>query len=222
MIMNDAPSGLQRISQDAIEVKFWEAFLIRNRYNLYSNLCGYALDKGPFVNDTEELERVVFRFLKYDWDKTLMQLLIKQSVPFEILRTFKTDVFSHMTKKKVYVAEDDLNILFALEVMLEEAGYDVTLSHCGNKMLQNYLPATDLFILDNLMPDVNGIEVCRHLKSQPATEHVPVIMISALRNSGGQAKKAGADEFLEKPFQMKDLLKLVAKYTQGSRQLVEH
>jgi CheY-like chemotaxis protein len=221
LIMNDTPSGLKRISQDAMEVKFWEIYLLRNRNNLYSALCRYALDKGPMRN-AQETERVVFRFMKYDWDRTLVQLLTAQSVPFEILRTFKTDVFQYMTKKKVYVAEDDLNILFALEVMLEEAGYEVTLSHCGNPILENYLPATDLFILDNFMPGVNGIDVCRHLKNQSATEHIPVIMISAIRNSGPQARKAGVDEFLEKPFQMQQLLQLVAKYTQGHNQLVEH
>jgi DNA-binding response OmpR family regulator len=116
-------------------------------------------------------------------------------------------------KKKVYIAEDDLNILFALNTMLEDAGYDVLISHCGSPMLKTDLPSTDLFILDNRMPDVDGIDVCRHLKSQPSTKHVPVIMISAFRNFGSQAIRAGVDEFLEKPFDMGTLLRLVAKHT---------
>jgi CheY-like chemotaxis protein len=209
-----------RTSQDAVEVKFWEIYLLRNRSNLSETLRKYALE-GHGLSSAKDSDRIVFRFMKYDWDRILVTLLGQQSVPYEILRAFKTDVLLGAPKKKVYVAEDDLNILFSLNVMLEEAGYDVLLSHCGNRMMEKHLPATDLFILDNRMPDVNGIEVCRHLKSQPSTQHIPVIMISAYRNFKTQAVKAGADEFIEKPFQMKELLSLISRYTQSSRQLVE-
>jgi CheY-like chemotaxis protein len=218
--MNDAPSGLKQTAQDVLEVKFWEIYLLQNRNNLYSALRGYALDKGPLLKNARDAERVVFRFMKYDWEKTLLTQLTNQSIPFEIIRSYKTDVVQQMAKKKVYVAEDDLSILFALDVMLEEAGYEVRLSHCGNPFMEENLPATDLFILDNRMPDVNGIDICRHLKSRPDTEHIPIIMISALRGIASQARKAGVDEFVEKPFQMQNLLNLVSRYTQNSGQLV--
>ena len=148
--------------------------------------------------------------MKYDWGKTIQAMLSANGVPFEIVRTHKIDVVQHMMKKKIYV---DLDILFTLNHMLEGAGYDVLLSHCGNPMMERNIPATDLFILDKRMPDVDGVEVCRHLKAQPATKHIPVIMISAGRNFITQALKAGVDECLEKPFQMNDLLRLVSKYT---------
>jgi hypothetical protein len=144
--MNDKPSGLNRTFQDAVEVKFWEIYLLRNRNNLYSTLHGYSLDRGPLVN-AKDRDRVVFRFMQYDWDKTLVSLLAEQSVPFEIVRTFKTDVLHDIRRKKVYVAEDDLNILFSLDVMLEEAGYEVMLSPCGSPIMENYQPGADLFIL---------------------------------------------------------------------------
>jgi DNA-binding response OmpR family regulator len=80
-------------------------------------------------------------------------------------------------------------------------------------MLKSTLPSTDLFILDNKMPDIDGVDVCRHLKTQAATRDVPVIMISAARSSLSHARAAGADDFLEKPFQMHELLTLVAKHT---------
>jgi CheY-like chemotaxis protein len=216
--MNDTPSGLKNIPQEAVEIKLWEIYLLRNRHNLSTSLSRYSLDRGP-LHRNEETERIVFRFMKYDWDKSIRQLLTDQSVPFEIVRTFTTDV-NQKTRKKVYVAEDDLNILFSLDVMLEDAGYDVMLSHCGTPMLESNLPATDVFILDNRMPDINGIDVCLHLKRQPATQHIPVIMISAFRNFRPQALRAGVDDFLEKPFQMQDLLGLVSKHTQRSTELV--
>jgi CheY-like chemotaxis protein len=218
-MMNDMPSGLKRTTQEAVEIKLWEIYLLNDRNNLYSLLSTYALDKGPRQRQEGNRDRVVFRFMKYDWDRTVEALLARHSIPFEIAGTFQTDVCQQMAKKKVYVAEDDLNILFALDIMLEDAGYDVLLSHCGSPMMETNLPAADLFILDNRMPDVNGIDVCRHLKSQSTTQHIPVIMISAVSHVKPQAVRAGVDDFLEKPFQMPELLRLVSKHIAGSKQL---
>ena len=213
--MNDIPSGLKSIMQDAIEVKLWEIYLLRNRHNILDRLSAYAIDKGPYRTKSD---RVTFRFMKFDWDRSLKFLLSEQFIPYEIIRVFKMDIPRHLEKRKVYVAEDDLNILFALETMLEGAGYDVTLSHRGSPMLVKNPPITDLYILDNRMPDINGIEVCMHLKSQAATRHIPVIMISAFRNAGRVAFDAGVDDYLEKPFKMNDLLQLVAKHMTDQKQ----
>jgi CheY-like chemotaxis protein len=219
--MNDTPSGLHRSTQEAMEIRLWEIYLIRNRNNLYKTLSDYSLDRGP-LQKSDDIERVSFRFMRYDWERTIRAILADNSVPFEIVRTLKIDVIQHMTKKKVYLAEDDLNILFALNTMLEDAGYDVLLSNSGNPIMESHLPATDLFILDKHMPDVDGVDLCRHLKSQPSTKHIPVIMISASSNFKDQALKAGVDECLEKPFQMHDLLKLVSKYTAEEVQHADH
>jgi CheY-like chemotaxis protein len=211
--MNDTPSGLKSILQDAIEVKLWEIYLLRSRIDLQNRLSAYAIDKGPYRTTSQQSDQVSFRFMKFDWDRTLKFLLSEQSIPYEITSTFKVDAAGAAVKRKVYVAEDDLNILFALDTILEDAGYDVTLSHCGSPMLEKNAPITDVYILDNRMPDINGIDVCRHLKSQAATKHIPVIMISALRNCSHEALRAGVDAYLEKPFQMNELLQLVAKHT---------
>ena len=197
-------------------MRLWEIYLLRSRINLSKTLSAYSLDNGPSDKEVNDPERVLFRFTRFDWDKTIKSLLSDLSIPYEITGNFKVDVMTHTQKKKVYVAEDDLNILFALDTMLEDAGYDVILSHCGAPIMQDNLPRADLFILDKMMPDVDGMEVCRHLKSQLSTKSVPVIMISALRNFGNQALRAGVDDYLEKPFQMQELLKMVAKHTHGA------
>jgi CheY-like chemotaxis protein len=211
--MNHRPSGAPYTLPEGVEIKLWESYIIRSRVNLLDRLSAYAIDKGPWRGAARESERVTFRFFKFDWDRTVKVLLDEQSVPYEIVNVFQFDVAQSINKKRVYVAEDDLNILFALDTMLEDAGYDVTLSHCGSPMLEKNAPVTDVYILDNKMPDINGVDVCRHLKAQDATKHVPVIMISAVRNFGREALKAGVDDYLEKPFQMKELLRLVAKHT---------
>jgi CheY-like chemotaxis protein len=209
---HDTPSGLKRSSQDAVEVRLWEVYVARSRNNLYSTLSAYSLEKGPLQKNLQDRDRISFRFMAYDWERTIMSMLTRNGIPFEVVRRFQIDVVDHMMKKKIYIAEDDLDILFTLKTMLEEAGYDVLLSHCGNPMMEKNLPATDVFIIDKRMPDVDGIEVCRHLRAQPATRNTPVIMISASRNFSEQARAAGVNDILEKPFEMTDLLNLVSKY----------
>lgn len=204
--------GLKVSMQDAIEVKFWEVYLIRSRTNLNNVLSSYSLDKQPQTN-TSDPDRVSFRFMRFDWERSIHQMLVDNKVPFEISGHFRIDVFQHMVKKKVYVAENDLNTLFAVNTILENAGYDVILSHSGIPLMQKNLPATDLFILDKRMPDVDGLDVCAHLRTQAATRDIPIVVISASRNFAQKAFKAGATDCLEKPFQMAQLLGLVSKHT---------
>jgi CheY-like chemotaxis protein len=214
VFMDNTPSGLRNYRRDAVEIRTWEIYFTRSRNNMLAVLNAYSLEKTP--GDNSGLERLTFRFLRSDWERTLKPLFSALAIPYENVRTFKTELTPERMKKKIYIAEDDLNILFALDTMLEEAGYDVVPFHCGAPMLQENLPAADLFIVDKLMPDVDGLEVCRHLKNRPETKDVPVIMMSALRNFKKQALSEGADDFLEKPFQRDALLKLVAKHTQKS------
>ena len=211
--IDDKPSGLRNHSLEGVEIKLWEIYLLRNRTNIGQVLTSYSLNNGPVPHDIAGAGRVSFRFTAYDWTKSVMQLLQTNHIPFEITGKFRIDDPKDNRKKKVYIAEDDLNILFALNTILEDAGYDVLLSHCGERMLENNLPATDLFILDKLMPGVDGIQVCKHLRKHAHTKNTPVIMISASRNSASEAYAAGVNDFLEKPFQMKKLLELVAKHT---------
>jgi CheY-like chemotaxis protein len=223
--MNTIPSGIKRPQQDAIQIKLWEIYLLRSRINLDRILSVYSIDRTVLKSSNRESARISFSFLVYDWERTIQKILADNSIPYEVVSTYKTDIYKQMEKKKVYIAEDDLNTLFAINIMLEDAGYDVLMSHCGEPMLKEKLPTTDIFILDNQMPDVNGLDVCRHLKTQPETRHIPVIMISALHNIGSAALKAGVDDFLEKPFQMHDLLKLVAKHTKAAdatREVAHH
>jgi CheY-like chemotaxis protein len=210
---NGFPSGLKRSPQGAIEIRLWELYLIRNRTNLNSILASYSLDNDRMSKNTDNPEKVCFRFLTYDWEKSIKKLLNDNNVPFEVVGNVKVDVFQPKPKKKVYVVEDDLSLLFALNTTLEDAGYDVTLSHCGTPMMQKYLPEIDLIVLDKGMPDVDGMEVCRHLRAQAQTRATPIIMISSQHDFARQAFKAGVNDCLAKPFKMNDLLKLVTKHT---------
>lgn len=77
----------------------------------------------------------------------------------------------------------------------------------------------DLFILNKKMPDVDGLQLCRYLRSQSATKETPVIMISAATQCDNEALLAGANDYIEKPFHAHYLLNVVSKYTRDVKGL---
>ena len=117
-----------------------------------------------------------------------------------------------MGKKKVLIADDDPGILEAMEIMLDDAGYEVTTTQDGLAVqnMQENLP--DVLLLDIWMSGMDGTEICRYLKGQARTKHIPIILCSANRDTQKLAKGSGADDFLTKPFEMMDLLDTVEKY----------
>ena len=116
------------------------------------------------------------------------------------------------TKKKILVADDNPAILDALKIMLEEEGYAVETTVDGASALDMKGPLPDLLLLDIWMSGVDGRDICKRLKGAAATKHIPVIMVSAAKDTEQIAKDSGADYFISKPFQMEDLLAIVAKY----------
>lgn len=114
--------------------------------------------------------------------------------------------------KTVVAADDDEAILDALQIMLEDAGYKVRTTSNGESIYHMKNERPQLFLLDIYMSGKDGREICTYLKSQDTTKDIPVIMISANQDVAEEAKKAGANDFLEKPFAADDLLNKVAKY----------
>jgi CheY-like chemotaxis protein len=70
----------------------------------------------------------------------------------------------------------------------------------------------DLFFLDIDMPVIDGLAICKYLKLNNATKDIPVIMISAYHKLKSKAQAAGVDDFIEKPFEVKNLLQVIGKY----------
>ncbi len=114
--------------------------------------------------------------------------------------------------KTILIAEDDPEIADMLQLMLEEAGYEVETVGEGHAVQQMHEPFPDLMLLDILLSGMDGRTICRQVKSQEVTRHLPIILISAHPDARQMARDAGADDFLAKPFEMGDLLELVAKY----------
>ena len=114
--------------------------------------------------------------------------------------------------KRILVVDDDPGIGDMLREMLSDAGYEAEIEVNGQDVQQMAEPFPDLLILDIRLSGTNGRTICEQLKRQPATRHIPIIILSAHKDTRQIAREAGADDFLAKPFDMGDLLSLVAKY----------
>ena len=120
-------------------------------------------------------------------------------------------------RRRIMIADDDPGILDALTIMLEDGGYEVETTTNGSTVQNMKEELPDLLLLDIWMSGWDGREACKYLKSQELTKHIPIIVVSANRDVEQIAREAGADDFLAKPFQMDDLLAIVAKYAHLTR-----
>src|SRR5579864_5322411 len=110
-------------------------------------------------------------------------------------------------QKKILIVDDEPDILEFLKIILEEEGYTIVTTEKGEyleKLANGALP--DLILLDMLLSGKDGRDIVKHLKSQQQTRHIPVIMFSAHPSAEETAHKAGADDFVPKPFDIDVLL----------------
>ncbi|HKB08703.1 MAG TPA: response regulator [Candidatus Polarisedimenticolia bacterium] len=119
---------------------------------------------------------------------------------------------------KIMVADDSPNIREILKVSLESDGYTVVLAEDGEQALALVgRENPDVVIMDVMMPKVNGFQVCRRIKTDPATLELPVIMLTA--KSAQQdvywGKDCGAEEYITKPFSTKELVKTIDRLMKG-------
>ncbi len=121
----------------------------------------------------------------------------------------------------VLVVDDDTDIARFIEINLRLEGFDVRVAHDGEQAEQSIDEETpDLVLLDVMMPKVDGVELCRRLRANPATANLPVIMLTAKSLSADKVVglTAGADDYIIKPF---DTLELVARVRSTLRRNAE-
>jgi putative two-component system response regulator len=106
-------------------------------------------------------------------------------------------------KKKVLIVDDTPENIYVLTGILKDE-FDVSVASSGEKALKiiSLVPDIDLVLLDIMMPEMDGYEVCRRLKSEPKTEGIPVIFVTALATEQNEAKglELGAVDYVTKPF----------------------
>jgi DNA-binding response OmpR family regulator len=116
-------------------------------------------------------------------------------------------------KKCVSVLEDNDELRELFIFILESEQYLVKSYPNVTKFLaalQENLP--DIFLLDIMLPDGDGLEICKKLKSDRSTMHIPVIMMSAHRNNEQVRSSCSAEDFIAKPFDIDDLIQKVDQY----------
>lgn len=110
--------------------------------------------------------------------------------------------------KKVLVVDDEKAIVQMLSMNLKSLGYNVIAAYDGYEALDilNY-EKVDVILLDIMMPDMDGIEVCNRIKSNPETRVIPIIMVSAKTQIEDKVLglNNGADDYLIKPFDIQEL-----------------
>lgn len=114
--------------------------------------------------------------------------------------------------KKILIVDDDPNILLSLEFLMRKSGYDVLIARNGTEafeLLNENCP--DLTLLDIMMPDVDGYEICKHIKSTKKLKHGKVVFLSAKTKESDIQKgyKLGAELYVTKPFSTKELVKKI-------------
>jgi len=119
-----------------------------------------------------------------------------------------------VSNKKILVVDDELDIRNLLQTIFTNEGYTVLLAKNGEEGIRlARTESPDVIFLDLLMSGLSGLEVCKILKGNPVTEGIPVVVVTAFgRDSDIQlAKEAGANWFVKKPFENKQLVELAAK-----------
>lgn len=113
-----------------------------------------------------------------------------------------------MAKTRLLIVEDDVDIANMLKIYFSGMGVDVDLAHRGSVALEKTKHALpQLIVLDIMLPDIDGYEVCRTLRTNMRTSHIPVIFLTQKdeRSDRLQGLELGADDYITKPFDIEEL-----------------
>lgn len=114
----------------------------------------------------------------------------------------------------VLVVEDDAHFRKLMQVMLPATlGVRAVVAEDGNEALEQLRQVRPaVVLLDLSLPELDGMELIRELKSRPATQGIPLVAVTARAQARGEALAAGCDDFIEKPFELDDFIATVRKY----------
>lgn len=129
--------------------------------------------------------------------------------------------------KKILVIDDLPENVFILQDRLVQEGYEVITAYDGNEGLEKaHVVLPDLILLDVMMPDISGFEVCKILTNNEKTKHIPIILVTAKASAEDtkEGLEAGAFDYIKKPFNRIELMarvKSALKLSEANKQLLE-
>ena len=114
--------------------------------------------------------------------------------------------------KKILIADDEPNIVVALEYLLRRGGYEVHIARNGDEALRQveaHVP--DLVLLDVMMPQRSGYDVCKRMRERPDWRHIKIVMLSAKGRDAevNRGLAAGADLYVTKPFSTREFIEKI-------------
>lgn len=113
-------------------------------------------------------------------------------------------------KKKILVIDDEPDIRDIVRLYLNEEGYSIIEAANGQEgILRAQEDQPDLIVLDIMMPGINGFEVAKHLKDDPNTKHIPIVILSVLAQDSHY--RQGILDYISKPFHQEDLVSMVRR-----------
>jgi twitching motility two-component system response regulator PilG len=118
-----------------------------------------------------------------------------------------------MRKNRILIVEDEESLLKLESILLSAKGYIVTGVMDGRTALEKIsMEKPDLVLLDIMLPSLDGFEVCRRIKEDPETGAIPVVILTARKNSQDHARglEAGADAYITKPFKSMQVMETIA------------
>lgn len=117
-----------------------------------------------------------------------------------------------MKKGKILVVEDEESLLMLERILLSSKGYSVTGVMDGKAAIEEIAAnRPDLVILDIMLPEMDGFEVCRQIKDNPETNTIPVVMLTAKKSNQDVTRgmQVGADAYITKPFKSAKVIEVI-------------
>jgi two-component system phosphate regulon response regulator PhoB len=115
----------------------------------------------------------------------------------------------HSAVPAVLIVDDERDLVSLVDFNLRQAGFETMLANTGEQALSHLRRRVpDLVLLDLMLPDISGVEICRQIKSDPRTRHVPVIMLTAKGEEVDRVVgfELGAEDYVTKPFSVRELV----------------
>ncbi|MBC7915497.1 MAG: response regulator [Pyrinomonadaceae bacterium] len=120
--------------------------------------------------------------------------------------------------KRIVVIEDEDNVRETLELLLSNAGFTVRSSSTGKdvfNIIDEFNP--DVILLDVMLEDMDGRDICRSIKTNPHTSHIPVLMLSAVPEVYNAIAEVGANDVISKPFDEYTLINRIERQLSNSK-----
>jgi twitching motility two-component system response regulator PilG len=127
-----------------------------------------------------------------------------------------------MKKKRILIVEDEESLLKLETILLTVKGYEVSGASTGTTALEKLSDQTfDLILLDIMLPDIDGYDICRRIKEHPRHASTPVVILTARKSIEDQERGAtcGADAYMTKPFKSAMIIEVIEKLVCDSNEV---